>query len=300
MNCATSPTMPTSTCSTWRRASASARACPRSRSATTGCTATTSRSAARRRPRRRPTTSRRQTLKGAERYITPELQEFEGKVLVRARPRARAGEGPVRRAAGPAARRAGAAAGAWPRRSPRSTCWRTSRRAPQRSATAARNSRRSPASRIRAGRHPVVEQVLDQPFIAERSRSQPRAAHARDHRAQHGRQVHVHAPDRADRDPRAHRQLRAGGRGAHRADRPHLHAHRRRRRSRRRPLHLHGGDDRDGEHPEQRHGAEPRADGRGRPRHQHLRRPVAGLGGARTSSPSASAPSRCSPRTTSS
>ena len=40
---------------------------------------------------------------------------------------------------------------------------------------------------------------------------------------------------------------------AHRPDRPHLHAHRRGGRPGRRPLHLHGGDDRDRQHPAQRH-----------------------------------------------
>ena len=37
------------------------------------------------------------------------------------------------------------------------------------------------------------------------------------------------------------------------ADRPHLHPHRRLRRPGRRPLHLHGGDDRNRQHPAQRH-----------------------------------------------
>jgi DNA mismatch repair protein MutS len=46
----------------------------------------------------------------------------------------------------------------------------------------------------------------------------------------------------------------------------------------RRPLDLHGRDDRDRQHPEQRDRTQPGADGRDRPRHQHLRRPVAGLG----------------------
>ena len=41
---------------------------------------------------------------------------------------------------------------------------------------------------------------------------------------------------------------------------------------------VHGRDDRGREHPEQRHAAEPRHPRRDRPRHQHLRRRVAGLG----------------------
>ena len=79
-------------------------------------------------------------------------------------------------------------------------------------------------------------------------------------------------------DTCAHRLLRAReARGAG-APRPDLHAHRRLRRPRGRPLDLHAGDDRDGEYPAQRHRPQPGADGRGRPRHQHLRRPVARLG----------------------
>jgi DNA mismatch repair protein MutS len=57
------------------------RAAIRSRSATTACTATTSRSA---RPQARSAPAdyqRRQTLKGAERFITPELKDFEDRAL---------------------------------------------------------------------------------------------------------------------------------------------------------------------------------------------------------------------------
>jgi DNA mismatch repair protein MutS len=107
---------------------------------------------------------RRQTLKGAERYITPELQAFEGKVLS-ARERALAREkalydglleqlllvlSPLRRMAEALAatdvlvnlaRRAGELGFCRPVLST------------------------DPGISIRAGRHPVVEQVLDQPFI---------------------------------------------------------------------------------------------------------------------------------------
>ena len=82
----------------------------------------------------------------------------------------------------------------------------------------------------------------------------------------------------AHRHSGAHRLLRAG---EARRDRPpgsHFHAHRRLRRPRGRALDLHARDDRDGEYPAQRHRAQPGTDGRGRPRHQHVRRPVAGLG----------------------
>ena len=42
--------------------------------------------------------------------------------------------------------------------------------------------------------------------------------------------------------------------------------------------HVHGGDERGGQHPEQRHPAEPGHPGRDRPRHGHLRRPQPGVG----------------------
>jgi DNA mismatch repair protein MutS len=58
----------------------------------------------------------------------------------------------------------------------------------------------------------VVEQLLDTPFVPN-DLALDEAAHADRHRPEHGRQVHLHAPGGADRDARAHRQLRAG-RGA--------------------------------------------------------------------------------------
>ena len=109
---------------------------------------------------------RRQTVKNAERYITPELKEFEDKVLG-ARERALAREKrAVRRAARSADRPARRAAGDAPRRSPRSTCSRTSPSAPSTLRLARRRS--SPTSRcieISGGRHPVVEQFIDEPFV---------------------------------------------------------------------------------------------------------------------------------------
>jgi len=57
----------------------------------------------------------------------------------------------------------------------------------------------------------------------------------------------------------------------------HLHPHRRLRRPRRGPLHVHGGDDRGGGDPERRDPEEPRARGRDRARHFHIRRPGARL-----------------------
>jgi DNA mismatch repair protein MutS len=54
------------------------------------------------------------------------------------------------------------------------------------------------------------------------------AAH---HRAEHGRQVDVHAAGCAHRAARELRRIRPGTAGAHRSGRPHLHAYRRSRRS---------------------------------------------------------------------
>ncbi len=129
----------------------------------------------------------------------------------------------------------------------------------------------------RGGRHPVVERFIDAPFVPNDLALHEHAPAARDHRSEHGGQVDLHAPGRADRRAGPHRQLRARHRGADRAGRPDLHAHRRRRRSRRRALDVHGRDDRDRQHPAQRDRAQPGPDGRDRPRHQHLRRLVAGL-----------------------
>ena len=134
----------------------------------------------------------------------------------------------------------------------------------------------------------------------ERPRTGRRPPHARDHGPEHGRQVDVHAPGRADPRARLHRQLRARDARGDRAVRPHLHAHRRLGRPGGRPLDLHGGDDRGRGDPEFGDRPEPRADGRDRPRHQHLRRPVARLGLRQPHRASHCARSRCSRRITSS
>jgi DNA mismatch repair protein MutS len=65
------------------------------------------------------------------------------------------------------------------------------------------------------------------PLRRQRPRARRGAADAGDHRAEHGRQVHLHAPGRADRRARRHGQLRAGTAGRDRSLRPYLHAHRR-------------------------------------------------------------------------
>jgi DNA mismatch repair protein MutS len=108
---------------------------------------------------------RRQTLKGAERYITPELQAFEGKVLS-ARERALAREkdlyaGILRRlAAGLAPLRAFAEALA--------TADVLANLALRAAGLGYCRPELTPESviELRAARHPVVEQVLEEPFVA--------------------------------------------------------------------------------------------------------------------------------------
>ena len=80
-SCARSATAAGSTSPRSSSASASAPASRRSRSASTRCSATTSRSPTRTRPRCRADYERRQTLASAERYVTPELKEYEARVL---------------------------------------------------------------------------------------------------------------------------------------------------------------------------------------------------------------------------
>ncbi len=108
---------------------------------------------------------RRQTLKGAERYVTPELQEFEGKVLS-ARDRALAREKdlyeglldrllttlPTLRTMAEALAQA-------------DVLLTLARRATELGYCRPELTR-EPVFELRAGRHPVVEQVLDAPFIA--------------------------------------------------------------------------------------------------------------------------------------
>jgi DNA mismatch repair protein MutS len=108
---------------------------------------------------------RRQTLKGAERYITPELKEFEGKVLS-ARDRALAREkelyaGLLETLMGvlPALRSMAAAVA-------ESDVLVTLAGRAQALNYCQPTLRDAPGISIRAGRHPVVEQLLDTPFIA--------------------------------------------------------------------------------------------------------------------------------------
>jgi len=152
---------------------------------------------------------RRQTVKSAERFITPELKSFEDRVLG-ARDRAQARERALYEelldqicANLPALQTTTNALAQIDVLS----CFAER-------ATALRCVQPElvdePMLNIEGGRHPVVERAAREPFIPE-----------------HGWQEHLHAPDRAHRDPRPYRLFCSGaarGVGPHGS---HLYAHRR-------------------------------------------------------------------------
>ena len=107
-----------------------------------------------------------------------------------------------------------------------------------------------------------------------------RAAVAR-HRAEHGRQVDVSAPERADRDFGAGRVVRAGGVGRDRHRRPVVQPRGRGRRSGARALDVHGRDGGDGRHSQSGDGAVAGHPRRDRARHGDVRRPVDRVGDGR-------------------
>ena len=152
---------------------------------------------------------RRQTLKNAERYITPELKAFEDKALS-AQERALAREKLLYDAAARPARAAHSRAAARRRRARRARRAGDLRASARTRSTAPRpSSPPSPCIEIDGGRHPVVEAQVEQ-LHRQRlrgSRGAPAAAH---HRPEHGRQIHLHAAGRADRAAGALRLVRAG------------------------------------------------------------------------------------------
>ena len=195
---------------------------------------------------------RKQTLKNAERYVTPELKEYEARVLT-AEDRARDIEydlflrvrEEVGRHAGRLqetahllaetrrARLARRRGGGIPLRAAadhRRLRGRDPRRAPPGPRADALRAVRAERHRARRGEHPDHDH----------------------HRPEHGGQVHLHPPGGADRADGARRLVRPGRLGADRADGPHFHPRRRGGRDQPRPEHLHGRDDRDREHPPQR------------------------------------------------
>ena len=108
-----------------------------------------------------------------------------------------------------------------------------------------------PPSGRRAGAAGAAAAAPSSPTIATSARGRRGGrAHLAGHRAEHGRQVDLPAPERADRHPRPDRLLRAGEVGPYRHRRPPVQPRRRRRRSRPRPLDLHGRDGRDRRDPQ--------------------------------------------------
>ena len=277
------------------------------------------RQAAARPSRSRDTFRHRQTMAGAVRFTTAGAGRDREPHRLRRRAGAGAGAGDLRRAGRRHRRRRSAALGevaaalaeldceaalaevavrgglhaARPRRQHR---LRDPRRPPSRGrAGAARRQRPAPSSTTTAcWRRPA--RGRGRAGFDEVAAGAPVARH----RPQHGRQVHLPAPERADRRAGADGLVRAGALGPHRHRRPAVLARRRRRRSRPRPLHLHGRDGGDRRHPQPGHAALARDPRRDRPRHRHLRRPRPSPGrwwSTCTRSPSAA---RCSPRTTTS
>ncbi len=220
---------------------------------------------------------RRQTLKSAERYITPELKDFEDKVLG-ARERALSREkflyeqlldllhevlGALQLTAAGLAELDVLACLA------------------ERAATLGLSKpeiSEEPCIEIEGGRHLVVEQVIDTPFIAndvelgETTRLLVITGPNMGGKSTYMRQTalivilaHIGSFVPAE-------QVACW------SDRPNFYAYRSVRRSRWRAFNVYGRNDRDCDNPEQCHRSKPGAHGRNRPRHEHLRRPVAGVG----------------------
>ena len=137
---------------------------------------------------------------------------------------------------------------------------------------------------IVGGRHPVVEDALarrGERFVAnDCTLSRGLAAVAR-HRAEHGGQIHLPAPERRHRGAGAGGQLCPCDLGQAWAGRPPVQPGRRLRQSRARALDLHGRDGRDGRDPGAGDAAQLRDPRRSGARHLDLRRARDRLGGNR-------------------
>ena len=189
---------------------------------------------------------RRQTLKNAERYITPELKTFEDKALS-AQDRALAREKYLYEKL-------------LDELAPNlSTLQRLAAALAELDALATLAERAAALGysapeftdeekiEIEAG--PPGSGKADRRVHRQRHAAGCRAPSAADHRSQYGRQVHVHEADRADRAAGARRLLRTRQARTHRAGGPDLHAYRCFGRSGRWPFHVHGGNDRSSQHP---------------------------------------------------
>ena len=236
---------------------------------------------------------RKQTIKNAERYITPELKEYEEKVLT-ADEKAKELEYrlflELRNVVAADRRRMQATAAALAEIDVLVSLAELARQRnycrPRGCRGAAVADHRRPAPRawtLSSRRGSLCRTTRSAGAVrkaSNRVRSRKRFDPA-DHRPEHGGQEHVHPPSGAADADGADRQLRAGPRGDDRRGRPHLRPRRSQRRADPRAEHVHGRDDRDGADSEHGHGAEPGDSRRDRPRHEHLRRHFAGLVGRR-------------------
>lgn len=214
---------------------------------------------------------RRQTLKNAERFITPELKAFEDKVLT-AQDQALALEkqlfdGVLKnlRTALPQLQKAAKAAAALDVLSTFSALAKE------------RNFVRPefadyPVVHIENGRHPVVEQQVRH-FTANHTDLDHKHRLMLLTGPNYGRQIHLYAPSRADCFIGTHRLFRACRCRHNRACRSNLHPHRRIGRPRLQPLHLHGRNERNRLHPASRHRTKHCFNGRSRTWYFHFRRP---------------------------
>ena len=222
----------------------------------------------------------RQTMAGALRFTTNALVDLEAKIASAA-DRALALELEAFERLRQACLAEGEALARLRRGAGRDRRRRRARRTRGQARLDAARGRRLARLRIEGGRHPVVEAALKaagEPFVANdcdlSGDARRRRAHRGRHRPEHGGQVDLSAPERADRADRPDGLLRAGGARPYRRRRPAVLARRRGRRSGARPLDLHGRDGRDGGDPQSGDRAlagDPRRD---RARHGDLRRPV--------------------------
>ena len=243
----------------------------------------------------------RQTLAGQVRFTTTELGELEAKIASAAdRALASSLKSSSRLAAATSSPRATKSRPP-PRRSPCSTFRARSRRSRSSAAMFGPEIDRSLDFIVEGGRHAVVEQAISDPFVANDCDLSPpsnaeRGANLAAHRAEHGGQVDVSAPERADRRARPNGRLRAGEAREARRCRPPVLASRRGRRSRPRTLDLHGrdgGNRGDSQSGRRTFAGHPRRD---RARHRDVRRPLDRLGGDRASARDKTAAARCSRR----
>lgn len=214
---------------------------------------------------------RRQTLKNAERFITPELKAFEDKVLT-AQEQALALEkqlfdGVLKnlQTALPQLQKAAKAAAALDVLSTFSALAKE------------RNFVRPefadyPVIHIENGRHPVVEQQVRH-FTANHTDLDHKHRLMLLTGPNMGGKSTYNAPSRADCFIGTHRLFCACRCRHNRAHRSNLHPHRRIGRPRLQPLHFHGRNERNRLHPASRHRTKPCFNGRSRTWYFHFRRP---------------------------